>query len=72
MTKNCKKMYSSQRIIFSIKKLQLYGLGLIRYVQATAQAFHHQKRTSNISKFVIFSLYMFLWVIFALLDPDPA
>jgi hypothetical protein len=37
-------------------------------VQATGEAFSPQKRTSSTSKPIFF---LFLWVIFALLDPDP-
>ena len=40
-------------------------------VQATGEAFRPQKRTSSTSKHEICSLFLFLWVIFALLVPDP-
>ncbi len=40
-------------------------------VQATGEAFSPQKRTARISKHEIYLLFLFLWVIFALLDPDP-
>jgi hypothetical protein len=38
-------------------------------VQATGGAFRHQKRTYSTSEHIISSF--FLWVFFALLDPDP-
>jgi hypothetical protein len=40
----------------------------IKYVQVTEEACSSQKRPSNTSKHDFFLL---LWVIFALLDPDP-
>jgi hypothetical protein len=39
-------------------------------VQATEEAFSPQKRTSNTSKHGISEFFLFLWVIFALLDPE--
>jgi hypothetical protein len=40
--------------------------------QAKGEAFSPQKRTSSTSKHENSLLFIFLWVIFALLDPDPA
>jgi hypothetical protein len=40
--------------------------------QAIGEAFSPQKRTSSTSKHENSVLFLFLWVIFALLDPDPA
>jgi hypothetical protein len=39
--------------------------------QATGETFSPQKRTSSISKKETDQLFLFLWVIFGLLDPDP-
>jgi hypothetical protein len=42
-------------------------------VHATGEAFSPQKRTSSASKneiYYLFSIFVTLWVIFALLDPD--
>jgi hypothetical protein len=35
------------------------------------EAFSSQKRPSNTSKHELFKKFLLLWVIFALLDPDP-
>jgi|LakMenEpi03Aug12_release.lakeMendotaPanAssembly.Ray.scaffolds.fasta_scaffold365190_1 hypothetical protein len=43
----------------------------IKDVQATREAFSSQKRASSTSKNEIYQLFLFLWVIFATLDPDP-
>jgi hypothetical protein len=40
-------------------------------VQATEEAFSPQKRTFSTSKHEIFKFLKYLWVTFALLDPDP-
>jgi hypothetical protein len=39
--------------------------------KVTGEALSPQKRKSSTSKLEISSLFLFLWVIFALLDPDP-
>ncbi len=39
--------------------------------RATEEALSPQKRTSSTSKHEILYFFLFLWVIFALLDPDP-
>jgi hypothetical protein len=41
----------------------------MKYIQVIEEAFSSQKRPSNTSKHELFCLL--LWVIFALLDPDP-
>jgi hypothetical protein len=43
----------------------------VKDVQVTEEAFGFQKRTSNTSKHDFFFKFLLLWVIFALLDPDP-
>jgi hypothetical protein len=43
----------------------------IKDAQATGESFSSQKRTLINSKYEISSLFSFLWVIFALLDPEP-
>jgi hypothetical protein len=43
----------------------------MKEVKATGKAFSPQKRTSSTSKDKISSLFQFLLVFFALLDPDP-
>jgi hypothetical protein len=51
------------------KKLQFtYPEAALQDVQAGAEAFSPQKRTSSTSKNEIF--YLFLWILFALIDPD--
>jgi hypothetical protein len=40
-------------------------------VQSIGEAISHQERTSRTSKHEISSLFLFLWVILALQDPDP-
>jgi hypothetical protein len=39
--------------------------------QATGEAFSPQQTTSSTSKHENSVLFLFLWVVFALLDPDP-
>jgi hypothetical protein len=56
---------------FSDTKLQFtYPYASIIDVKATGEALSPQKRTSSSSKQEISVLFFFLWVIFALLDPD--
>jgi hypothetical protein len=45
----------------------------MKHAQATEEAFSPQKRTSSTSKHKnsVRYFFLFLWVIFALLDPDP-
>jgi hypothetical protein len=47
------------------------GQASIKDAQATGKALSPQKRTSSTSKHKISKFLLFLWVIFALLDPDP-
>ncbi len=70
MTKNWKKITAEKKFKFVFdQKLQFtYPYASIKYVQVTEEASSSQKRPSNTSKHEIFLL---LWVIFALLDPDP-
>ncbi len=67
-----KKIYSwKKKKIFWDKKLQFtYPLASIKGAQVTKEAFSSQKRTSSTAKHEI-SYFLLLWVIFALLDPDP-
>ncbi len=60
-----KKMYGWENSnIFFLSKIAIYlSLGLHK------EAFSPQKRTSKNMKFL--DLFLFLWVIFALLEPDP-
>jgi hypothetical protein len=46
-----------------------YPYASIKDVQASGEAFRPQKRTSSTSNHEISSLFPFLWVFFALLDP---
>jgi hypothetical protein len=48
-----------------------YPYASIKDVQATGEAFSPQKRTSSNSKNKISNFFLCLWVIFALVDPDP-
>jgi hypothetical protein len=41
-------------------------------VRAFREAFSHHKRTSSTLKQECLHFFLLLWVIFALLDPDPA
>jgi hypothetical protein len=69
MTKNRKKFTAAIKFIFFDQKLQFnYPYVSIRDVQATREVFIPQKKTSSTSKLKFSS---FLWVILALLDPDP-
>jgi hypothetical protein len=43
----------------------------IKDAQAIGEAFSPQKRTSSTSKHKTSVFFLFFWVIFALLDPDP-
>jgi hypothetical protein len=44
----------------------------IRNIQTTGKAFSPQKRTSSTFKLEISLFFIFLWDVFALIDPDPA
>jgi hypothetical protein len=68
-----KKNYSWKfNFYFLDQKLQFtYPWASIKDAQATGKAFRPPKRTSSTSKHENSVLFLFLWVIFALLDPDP-
>jgi hypothetical protein len=76
MTKNWKKFTARIfYLFFFYQKFQFtYPQASLKAAQATGKAFNPQKRTSSTSKHKNSSLFLFLWVIFALLDldPDPA
>jgi hypothetical protein len=61
-------------IYFFDQKLQFtYPQASLKDAQTTGESFYPQKRTSSTSKHEnSFQIFLFLWVIFALLDPDPA
>jgi hypothetical protein len=71
MTKNLKKITAEKKKNFFFIKLQFtYPKASIKYVQVTEEAFSSQDPTfqnMNLKK-----VFLLLWVIFALLDPDPA
>jgi hypothetical protein len=56
--------------MFLIKNCNTYSKAFIKDFQATEEAFSPQKRTSSTSKQEISNCFLFLGVIFALLDPD--
>jgi hypothetical protein len=72
MTKNLKKFKAENFfIIFFGSKIAIYlSLGLYKGRPSYRRSLQPSKRTSSNSKHEI-SLPYFLWVIFALLDPDP-
>jgi hypothetical protein len=73
MTKNLKKITAEKNQYFFVQKLQFtYTETSIKDVQATGEAFSPQKRTFSTSKHKFLDFFQFLWVTFAILDPDPA
>jgi len=80
MTKNWEKFTAEQKIkYFFDQKLQFtYPKASIKKVQATEEAFSHQKRTSSNSKHEI-SIFLYIFVVLKLPswiripnpDPDP-
>jgi hypothetical protein len=72
MTKNLRrKKYSRKFYLYLfVQELVAFPLDFIKDVQDTGEAFSPQ-RTSSTSKNELTFLYIFLWVYFALLDPDP-
>ncbi len=69
MTKNKKKIYSWNIIYIFLSKIAIYlSLGLHKGRPSYRRSLQTWKKTSSTSKFE-FSLL--LWVILALLDPDP-
>ncbi len=73
MTKNWKKITAEKKLNFFLnQKLQFtYPKASIKNVQVTEEAFSSQKKPSNTSKHELINFFLLLWVIFALLDPDP-
>jgi hypothetical protein len=72
MTKNWQKITAEKKLNFFYQKLQFtYPQASIKYVQVTEEAFSSQKRPSNTTKHELLQFFLLLWVIFALLDPDP-
>jgi hypothetical protein len=69
-----KKIYSGKfNFYFLDQKLQFtYPQASIKDSQATGEAFSLQKRTPVLKNRKILDFFLFLRVIFALLDPDPA
>jgi hypothetical protein len=67
-----KKIYSWKfSFNFFDQKLPFtYLYASLKDAQATGEAFSPQKRTSSTSKHENSVLFLFLWVIFALMDPD--
>ncbi len=73
MTKYWKKITAEKNIYFFFdQKLQFtFRWSSIKYVQVAEEAFSSQKRPSNTSKHELLQIFLLLWVIFTLLDPDP-
>jgi hypothetical protein len=67
MTKNCKNLQLENKFGIFLSKIAIHLSKAS--LQATGEAFSPQKRTSSTSKHEIF--FLFLWVVFAFLDPDP-
>ncbi len=53
------------------KKIFTYPKASIKNVQTTEEAFSPQMRTSELQKIKCINFFLFLLVMFALLDPDP-
>ncbi len=70
MTKYVKKFTVETKFIIFLSKIAIYlSLGLHKGRPSYRSRLQHSKRTSGTSKHEFF---LFLWIIFALLDPDPA
>jgi hypothetical protein len=68
MTKNRKKIAAGNFFFFFLSKTSVYlSPGL--HKENPEEAFRSQKRTSSTSKHKI--SFLRLWVIFAVLDPEP-
>jgi hypothetical protein len=66
------KTYSWKQILIFFSNIAIiYPLASLKDVQATGEAFSPQKRTSSTLKHESSLFFLFLWVIFALPDPDP-
>jgi hypothetical protein len=61
-----RKNYIWKKLIFFLSKT-----ACIKDFQAAGEAFSPQKRTASSSIHTISDLFLFSWVIFALLDSDP-
>ncbi len=71
MTKNWKKITADKKFNFVGSKTIIYlYLGLLKERPGTEEAFSSQRRPSNTSKHELKKIFLLLWVIFALLDPD--
>jgi hypothetical protein len=70
MTRNRKKLTAGTQIFFLLKKIAIYlYLGLYKGRPSTEEAF--SKENIHHFKHEISYFFLFLWVIYALLDPDP-
>ncbi len=71
-SKNWENFSAKTKLYFLDKTQQFtYHQASIKYAQATGEGFRPQKRTSSTSKHDFLYFFIFLWVIFALLDSDP-
>ncbi len=72
MTRNFKKFTAEEKklTVFYGKLQFTYSLVSIKDVQVSEEAFSPQKKTSCTSNLKFLTFLVFLWVIFALLDPD--
>jgi hypothetical protein len=70
MTKSWGKIYSGKKVMFFDKKLHYYlSLGLHKGCPSYRRSLKREHPALQNIKFLNF--FLFLWVIFALLDPDP-
>jgi hypothetical protein len=66
-----KKFKAEKKFTFFYQTTIYLSLGIHKERQITEEAFSPQKRTSSTSKHEISKIFLLLWVIFSLLDPDP-
>jgi hypothetical protein len=72
MTENLKKITAEKQNKNFDQKLRFTcPETFIKDVQVTEEAFSSQNRTSSTSNMKFLNFFLLLWVIFALLDPDP-
>jgi hypothetical protein len=72
MTKNFKKLQLEKKIWIKSPNLSIpIPYASIKNIQVTEEAFSSQKKPSNTSKHELLQIFLLLWVIFALLCPDP-
>jgi hypothetical protein len=72
MTKTV-KFNSLKKSLFLNKKLPIiYPYAFVKDVQATGEAFSPQNSTSSTPTMKFLHFFLFSWVTFALLDPNPA